>query len=145
MVRVLPDLRASIWPFHAASARISPTLPQRQAARIVVRHPVYSAPHPQHHRRLALSNDLAHDQNPAVVVGTRVASSAGVRTKKRAFDRRILVGDEWWRVAHFGAPLGSLLSVAAYLRSGKRLVRQHASRYVVVGHRLEVDACDKRG
>jgi hypothetical protein len=27
-----------------------------------------------------------------------------VRTKKRTFDRRILVGDEWRRVAHFGTP-----------------------------------------
>jgi hypothetical protein len=89
--------------WRAASARISTTLPQRQAARIVVRHPVNSAPHPQHHRPLALSNDLAHNQNPAVEVDTRVASSARVRTKKRAFDHRVLVGDEWRRVAHFGA------------------------------------------
>jgi hypothetical protein len=48
-------------PRNAASARICATLPQCQAARIVIRHPFNPAPHPQHHWRLALSNDLAHD------------------------------------------------------------------------------------
>jgi hypothetical protein len=38
-----------------------------------------------------LSDDLAHEQNPAGVVGARVASSASVRTEKRGVDRRILV------------------------------------------------------
>ena len=74
----------------AASGRIGATFPQCQAVRIVIRHPFKPAPHPQHHRRLALSDDLAHDQNPAAVVGTRVASSASVRTEKRAVDRRIV-------------------------------------------------------
>jgi predicted membrane-bound mannosyltransferase len=46
---------------------------------------------------------LAHDQNPAALVGARVASSASVRTEKRAIDRRILVGDDWRCVGHFGA------------------------------------------
>ena len=79
-------------PWDRTSARIGATLPHCQAVRIVIRHPFKPAPHPQHHRRLALSDDLAHDQNPAAVVGTRVASSASVRTEKRAVDRRILVG-----------------------------------------------------
>src|SRR3954449_2147190 len=48
----------------------------------------------RHHRRLALSNGLAHDQNPAAAVGTRIASSARVRAEKRAVDRRILVDDD---------------------------------------------------
>jgi hypothetical protein len=78
-------------PCSAASARIGATVPQRQAARIVIRHPFNPAPYPQHHRRLALSNGLAHDQNPAAAVGTRIATSASVRAEKRAVDRRILV------------------------------------------------------
>src|SRR3954453_21023206 len=87
------------------SARIGATLPQCLAARIVIRHPFNPAPHPQHHRRLALSNGLAHDQNPAVAVGTRIASSASVRAEKRAVDRRIHVDDEWRRVDHVGTLL----------------------------------------
>ena len=72
---------------RAASARIRATLPQRQAARIVIRHPFNPAPHPQHHRWLALSNSLTHDQNPAAAVGTRIATSASVRAEERAVDR----------------------------------------------------------
>ena len=77
------------------SARIGATLPQCQAARIIIRHPFNPAPHPQHHWRLALSNDLAYDENPAAAVGTRTATSASVRTEKRTVDRRILVDDDW--------------------------------------------------
>ena len=58
-------MRKVAHPCSAASARIGATLPQCQAARIVIRHPFNPAPHPQHHRWLALSNGLAHDQNPA--------------------------------------------------------------------------------
>ena len=36
-----------------------------QAARIVIRHPFNPAPHPQHHRWLALGNGLAHDPEPS--------------------------------------------------------------------------------
>jgi hypothetical protein len=57
------------------SARMGPTFPQCQAARIVIRHPFNPAPHPQHYRRLALSNDLAHDENPAAAVGTRIETA----------------------------------------------------------------------
>ena len=93
------------------SARIGATLPQCQAARIIIRHPFNPAPHPQHHWRLALSNDLAYDENPAAAVGTRIAASAGVRTEKRTVDRRILVDDDWRRVGHVGAPFSSLFSL----------------------------------
>src|SRR5438552_18021286 len=86
------------------SARIGATLPQCQAARIVIRHPFNPAPYPQHHRWLALSNGLARDQNPAAAVGTRIATSASVRAEKRAVDHRILVDDEWRFVGHLGPP-----------------------------------------
>lgn len=94
-----------------ASARIGATLPQCQAARIIIRHPFNPAPHPQHHWRLPLSNDLAYDENPAAAVGTRIATSASVRTEKRTVDRRILVDDDWRRVGHIGAPFSSLFSL----------------------------------
>ena len=45
------------------SARIGATLPQCRAARIIIRHPFNPAPHPQHHWRLPLSNDVAYDEN----------------------------------------------------------------------------------
>jgi hypothetical protein len=93
------------------SARIGATLPQCQAARIIIRHPFNPAPHPQHHWRLPLSNDLAYDENPAAAVGTRIATSASVRTEKRTVDRRILVDDDWRRVGHVGAPFSSLFSL----------------------------------
>ena len=96
------------------SAGIGATLPQCQAARIISRHPFNPAPHPQHHRRLALSNDLAYDENPAAAVGTHIATSASVRAEKRAVDRRILVDDDWWRVGHVGIPFSSLFSLGAY-------------------------------
>src|SRR5438045_3300680 len=99
----------------AASARIGATLPQCQTARIVIRHPFNPAPHPQHHRRLALSNYLAHDQNPAAPVGTRIASSASVRAEKRAVDRRILVDDDRRRVGHVGATFSNLFSLGGLL------------------------------
>jgi hypothetical protein len=57
------------------------------------------------HRRLTLSNDLAHDQNPAAAVGTGIASSATVRAEKRAVDQRIFVDDDWRRVGHVSAPM----------------------------------------
>jgi hypothetical protein len=85
-------MRKAVQPCSAASARIGATLPQRQAARIVMWHPFNPAPYPQHHRWLALSSGLAHDQNPAAAVGTRIATSASVRAEKRAVDRRILAG-----------------------------------------------------
>src|SRR6201987_5932172 len=91
-------------PCSVVSARIGATLPQCQAARIVIRHPFNPAPYPQHHRWLALSNGLAHDQNPAAAVGTRIATSARVGAEKRAVDRRILVDDEWRFVGHVGPP-----------------------------------------
>ena len=97
-------MRKAAQPCSAASARIGATLPQCQAARIVIRHPFNPAPHPQHHRWLALSNGLAHDQNPAAAVGTRIATSASVRAEKRAVDRRILVDDDWRFVGHVGPP-----------------------------------------
>src|ERR1700720_1541089 len=97
-------MRKAAQPCSAASARIGATLPQRQAARIVIRHPFNPAPYPQHHRWLALSNGLAHDQNPAAAVGTRIATSASVRAEKRAVDRRILVDDDWRFVGHVGPP-----------------------------------------
>ena len=97
-----------------ASAGIGATLSQCHAARIIIRHPFNPAPHPQHHRRLALSNDLAYDENPAAAVGTRIATSASVRAEKRAVDRRILVDDDWWRVGHAGTPFSSLFSLGAY-------------------------------
>ena len=93
------------------SARIGATLPQCQAARIIIRHPFDPAPYPQHHWRLPLSNDLAYDENPAAAVGTRIATSASVRTEKRTVDRRILVDDDWRRVGHVGAPFSSLFSL----------------------------------
>src|SRR3954453_17954838 len=93
------------------SARIGATLPQCQAARIIIRHPFNPAPHPQHHRRLPLSNDLAYDENPAAAAGTRNATSASVRTEKRTVDRRILVDDDWRRVGHVGAPFSGLFSL----------------------------------
>src|SRR3954453_9127167 len=96
------------------SARIGATLPQRQAARIVIRHPFNPTPHPQHHRRLALSNGLAHDQNPAAAVGTGIASSASVRAEKRAVDRRIHVDDDRRRVGHVG-PLQQLVALGGLL------------------------------
>src|SRR5262245_50547053 len=40
-------------------------------------------PHLQRQRRLTLSNDLAHDQNPAAAVGTGIASSATVRVLQK--------------------------------------------------------------
>jgi hypothetical protein len=76
-------MRKAAQPCSAASARIGATLPQRQAARIIIWHPFNPAPYPQHHRWLALSNGLAHDQNPAAAVGTRIATSASVRAEKR--------------------------------------------------------------
>ncbi len=94
---------------RAASARIRATLPQRQAARIVIRHPFNPAPRPQHHRWLALGNGLTHDQNPAAAVGTRIATSASVRTEERTVDRRILVDDGWRFVGHVG-PLSAICS-----------------------------------
>src|ERR1700756_1740347 len=97
-------MRKAAQPCSAASARIGATLPQRQAARIVIRHPFNPAPYPQHHRWLALSNGLAHDENPAAAVGTRIATSASVRAEKRAVDRRMLVDDEWRFVGHGGPP-----------------------------------------
>src|SRR5437879_11138836 len=98
-------MRKVAQPCSEASARIGATLPKCQTARIVIRHPINPAPHPQHHRRLALSNGLAHDQNPAVAVGTRIASSASARAEKRAVDRRIHVDDDWRRVDHVGTLL----------------------------------------
>src|SRR3954453_14280482 len=97
------------------SARIGATLPQCQAARIVIRHPFNPAPHPQHHRRLTLSNYLAHDQNPAAPVGKRIASSARVRAEKRAVDRRILVDDDGRLVGHAGATFSNLFSLGGLL------------------------------
>src|ERR1700757_2054226 len=103
-------MRKAAQPCRAASAWIGATLPQGQAARMVIRHPFNPAPHPQHYRRLALSNGLAHDQNPAAAVGTRIASSARVRAEKRAVDHRILVDDDWRRVGH-GGPLQQVFSL----------------------------------
>src|SRR5438477_6102266 len=85
-----------------ASARIGATFPQCQAVRIVIWHPFKPAPHPQHHRRLALSDDLAHDQNPAAVVARRVASSATVRPENPPADRPILVVVDCRPAGHWG-------------------------------------------
>src|ERR1700732_3749212 len=90
------------------TARSGAPVSHGQAVGIVIRPPSKPAPLPQHHRRVALSDDLAHDQNPAAVVGTRVARSASVRNEKRAVERRILVGDDWRRVGHCGAPFSKL-------------------------------------
>jgi|ERR1700730_683368 hypothetical protein len=74
---------------RARSAAESPAAVERRAAREAVR--------------------VARDARiAAAVVGTRVASSASVRTEKRAVDRRILVGDDWRRVGHCGAPFSKL-------------------------------------
>src|ERR1700746_948641 len=97
-------MRKAAQPCSAASARIGATLPQRQAARIVIRHPFNPAPYPQHHRWLALSNGLRPDRSPAAAGGTRIPPSANVRAEKRAVDRRILVDDEWRFVGHVGPP-----------------------------------------
>jgi hypothetical protein len=98
-------------PCSVVSARIGATLPQCQAARIIIRHPFNPVPHPQHHWRLALSNDLAYDENPAAPVSTRIATSASLRTEKCTVDRRIFVDDDWRRVGHVGAPFSSLFSL----------------------------------
>jgi hypothetical protein len=50
-------------------------------------------------------------ENPAAAVGTRIATSASVRTEKRTVDRRILVDDDWRRVGQVGAPFSSLFSL----------------------------------
>ena len=65
-----------------ASAGIGATLPQCHAARIIIRHPFNRASHPQHHRRLTLSNDLAYDENPAAAVGT-AHSNFGQRESRK--------------------------------------------------------------
>src|SRR5437763_6428867 len=95
----------------SASTRISATLPQGQAARVVVRHLFNPAPNPQHHWWLSLSENLAHDQNPATVVGSRVASSVSVRAEKGAVDRCILIDDVWRRLARSGGHFSSLFSL----------------------------------
>ena len=114
-------------PCRAASARIGATLPQCQAARIVIRRPFNPAPHPQHHRWLALSNGLAHDQNPAAAVGTRIASSASVRAEKRAVDRRVLVDDDWRCVGQW-APLQQPVPAGRLLLDTNTTSRVRASR-----------------
>jgi hypothetical protein len=128
---------------RAASARIRATLPQRQAARIVIRHPFNPAPHPQHHRWLALSNSLTHDQNPAAAVGTRIATSASVRAEERAVDRRILVDDGWRFVGHVG-PLQQSVPADRLLKDRCPLVRRPGSLPAVV-RRGEVGARDQSG
>jgi hypothetical protein len=50
-------------------------------------------------------------REPSRAVGTRIATSASVRTEKRTVDRRILVDDDWRRVGHVGAPFSSLFSL----------------------------------
>ena len=123
-------MRKVAQPCRAASARIGATLPQCQAARIVIRRPFNPAPHPQHHRWLALSNGLAHDQNPAAAGGTRTASSASVRAEKRAVDRRVLVDDDWRCVGQW-APLQQPVRAGRLLLDTKTMATTSAIRYAV--------------
>ena len=66
---------------RAASARIRATLPQRQAARIVIRHPFNPAPHPQHHRWLALQQFDARPEPSRC--GGHAHSNFGQRAKPK--------------------------------------------------------------
>jgi hypothetical protein len=124
----------------SADSRNAPTAPGSSH-----RHPApfNPAPHPQHHRWLALSNSLTHDQNPAAAVGTRIATSASVRAEERAVDRRILVDDGWRFVGHVG-PLQQSVPADRLLKDRCPLVRRPGSLPAVV-RRGEVGARDQSG